>query len=258
MQQKKINIICVGVQRSATTSIYEDIINSIGLNKNQIKEKGSLFNSNNLPSGMYLKKPIKREKKDRYWVDFTPEYCLYLNEIKIPKQSFSFIIFRKPSTRIISHWQKYNNEVKKINFDDFLSKNIDDCVKRSTYSLFLPDIIRLKIKIYFLSGDREALYDDLSTYIGLKIKYDNVKKNSAIVLPKHLNFIFKIYSRRLKFLHPLLQILGAKFFFRNYMRKNYSSKLIPTINNDNIKFLEELDYQQKLIFISNNIDPGWN
>lgn len=249
-------IYCFGVQRAATTSIYDDILISLNRRDVEVKEKASLFNGNEIPEGCYL----STHKGYRYgslFLDFTPEYSIYLNSIKIPAGNyFKFVVLRMPSKRIISHWKKHCNEVSRVSLDEFINENIDRCVDRSSYSNFIVELRAIGCRIYFLEQDLDRLYRDLSDYIGTEVII-NTQSNSSIEVPKFISPLYSLIARGNPKLQYALRYLGLKLMYRRLVRPYFRMSGALNINDETERFLTELDKKESRILFEMGYANTW-
>lgn len=239
-------IYCFGVQRAATTSIYEDILTSLKIRDVEVKEKASLFNGKEIPEGCYL----SRHKGYHYgslFLDFTPEYSIYLDRIQIPlDEYFKFLILRRPSKRIISHWKKHCNEVSRVSLDEFINENVDRCVDRSRYSNFISELRAIGCRIYFLEQDLDKLYKDLSDYLGAEVKI-NSQSNASIEVPKFMLPLYRIIARGNPKFQYVLRYAGVKLLYRRVVRPYFRINGTTSIKDETECFLEELDKKESRI-----------
>ena len=248
-------IYCLGVQRAATTSIYEDIAEALDLPHFEVKEKSSLFEGDNIPEGAYLKSH-SGYRKSKYFLDFTPEYSIHLDKIKIPKNAFVFVVLRKPSSRIISHWKKYRNERKQVTLEEFIDNNIDRCVDRSRYSKFLPLLLKDNCKVYFLERDLKKLYNDLSRYLGCEIK-QSVKANSSVKIPRFFLPLYRYLAIENAGVQKVLTIIGFKKLYRLMIRPLFQERESIKISNKSLEILNLINQEEKLALKRNSLVIPW-
>lgn len=255
MSEVMKEVYCLGVQRAATTSIYDDIANAMRLPPNEIKEKASLFKGDSIPEGTYLTSH-SGYKKGNIFLDFTPEYCIHLNKIRIPESAFVFLILRKPSNRIISHWKKYCNEIKNIGLQEFIEKNVDSCMDRSRYSKFIPLLLNGNCQYYFLESDLKQLYSDLSRYLGCDIK-QSIKSNSSIRIPNLLLPLYRYLAIGKPNLHRFLMLIGVKRIYRMVIRPFFIDQKKDKISASTVELLESINLSEKSALEQLGLHAPW-
>lgn len=254
-------IFCLGSQRCGTTSLFEAF--EIKLNfKDKIKEKAFLF-KDKIPGGLYLDKQIYFEVNQELFFDFTPEYLMHPNLKKnLNEGDIIFVVLRNPRTRIISAFNKFNLEFKEISFEEFVSKNYDNCIGRSSYSNYLKDWGLEKNNIYLFEEGLHLPLNNILNQLGIDSneKELRLKSNQSAnfgIFKQPVRFFIKIINKNNK-IREVLILLGFKKIYR-FLKRYFDNKkseieMSPQVKNIiNSLIKKESDYLKE----NYNIVSNW-
>lgn len=168
LQKRKLpDFFCVGVQKSGTTWVYNQLIQHPQV-KIPLKEISFL---NNPKGNMFWYYSLFSSCENYISGDMTPDYFLSpLAAYRIRKLGGkTFVILRDPRKRAISHYKFYRKRgIFKLSFKETFDLDLDQIKTRGNYLSQLK--LFPNIKIYFfeeIMQNKEKFILDLESYLGL-------------------------------------------------------------------------------------------